>query len=123
MLSFENLLFVEIYLPELFHLVILLFSTGPYLMRSIIHGLVINIVHSLYTSVATADDKLQSLRFLLGELSQLRFRLLFGIASTTVTAFQAPNPKEKKPERMAINTVDNVANALLMVRVAGHFVR
>ena len=63
MLSFENLLFVEIYLPELFHLVILLFSTGPYLMRSIIHGLVINIVHSLYTSVATADDKLQSLRF------------------------------------------------------------
>lgn len=34
------------------------------------HGLLINIVHSLYTTLVTQDNKLQSLRLLLSELNQ-----------------------------------------------------
>jgi len=49
MLSFNNNLDVASHLPYLFHLVTLLLSTGPVALRASIHGLVVNIIHSLLT--------------------------------------------------------------------------
>uniref|UniRef100_H2ZAB5 Neurofibromin n=1 Tax=Ciona savignyi TaxID=51511 RepID=H2ZAB5_CIOSA len=49
MLSFNNNLDVAAHLPYLFHLVSLLLSTGPLSLRASIHGLVVNIIHSLLT--------------------------------------------------------------------------
>ncbi len=62
-LSFENLLYVAQYLPELLHIVLLLFSSGISLVRATVHGLLINIVHSLYTSTVTTHNKMQSLKY------------------------------------------------------------
>ena len=55
MLSFENLIYVQQYLPELFHIIIMTFHTGSSIMRATVHGLLINIVHSLYTSTNLPD--------------------------------------------------------------------
>jgi len=103
-LSYDNLLYVQQFLPELFHIVILLFSTGSSVLRATIHGLLINIVHSVYTTFAPTEDKekLQSLRFLLSDFSQLTHRLHFGIGGSLSTAFSDPNPKEKKQERVIL---------------------
>uniref|UniRef100_A0A1I8IS60 CRAL-TRIO domain-containing protein n=1 Tax=Macrostomum lignano TaxID=282301 RepID=A0A1I8IS60_9PLAT len=49
MLSFNNSLNVAAHLPLLFHIVTLLVCTGPVSLRASIHGLVINIIHSLCT--------------------------------------------------------------------------
>ena len=49
MLSFNNNLDVAFHLPDLFHLVSLLLSTGSTSLRASIHGLVVNIIHSLLT--------------------------------------------------------------------------
>ena len=49
MLSFNNNLDVATHLPYLFHLTSLLLSTGPLSLRASVHGLVINIIHSLLT--------------------------------------------------------------------------
>ena len=49
MLSFNNNLDVATHLPYLFHLVSLLLSTGPLSLRASVHGLVVNIIHSLLT--------------------------------------------------------------------------
>jgi hypothetical protein len=63
MLSFENCIYVQQYLPELFHIVMMLFSSGNSYIRSTTHGLLINILHSLYTITVTNENKLQGLRY------------------------------------------------------------
>jgi len=114
-LSFENLLYVQQYLPELFHVIMMVFCTGSSDIRALTHGLLINVVHSLYTIKATADDKLQSLRFHLSEFNQPQFKLHFGIGGQNVTGFSKPNPQEKKLDKLAITTVETVADALFSV--------
>eukprot|EP01087_Luapelamoeba_hula_P001442 TRINITY_DN1115_c0_g1_i1.p1 TRINITY_DN1115_c0_g1~~TRINITY_DN1115_c0_g1_i1.p1 ORF type:complete len:2561 (-),score=353.59 TRINITY_DN1115_c0_g1_i1:117-7799(-) len=116
MLSFENLLCVADYLPELFFVVLLLFSTGASIVRATVHGLLINIVHSLYTSLSQGT-KLQALRLLLSELDQQKTRVLFGLGGLSISAFS------KQPEKntsldgasMSITTVETVVNTLLSV--------
>lgn len=49
LLSFENLLHVQQYLPELLHLIMLLFATGTSDIRATTHGLLVNVIHALYT--------------------------------------------------------------------------
>lgn len=60
MLSFNNSLDVASHLPFLFHIVVLLVSTGPLSLRASTHGLVINIIHSLCTcsQLSTIGGKL-----------------------------------------------------------------
>eukprot|EP01119_Soliformovum_irregulare_P019017 TRINITY_DN5943_c0_g1_i1.p1 TRINITY_DN5943_c0_g1~~TRINITY_DN5943_c0_g1_i1.p1 ORF type:complete len:2529 (-),score=855.67 TRINITY_DN5943_c0_g1_i1:42-7628(-) len=113
MLSFENLLHVQQYLPELFHIVMTIFSTGATYIRATVHGLLINILHSLYTLKVTPDNKLTALRFHISELSHPRFMLLFGIGGQNVTSFSRPIPPEnKKLDKVSLGTVETVGNAL-----------
>lgn len=49
MLSFNNCLDVIEHLPYLFHAVTFLVHLGPINMRASVHGLVINVIHSLCT--------------------------------------------------------------------------
>jgi hypothetical protein len=89
----------------------MLFAIGSAPVRAACHGLLINIVHSLYTSLVTPENKLQSLQyveyfhlridlltnfispsFYLADFGQLSFRLLFGIGGSNVSAFSAPDP-------------------------------
>eukprot|EP01102_Stenamoeba_stenopodia_P013588 TRINITY_DN4434_c0_g1_i2.p1 TRINITY_DN4434_c0_g1~~TRINITY_DN4434_c0_g1_i2.p1 ORF type:complete len:1185 (-),score=326.97 TRINITY_DN4434_c0_g1_i2:1010-4282(-) len=121
MLSFDNLLCVTTYLSELFHLIIISFSTGGSIVRATIHSLLINIIHSLYTAIATApeeihdDETLQRLKFQLSEFQHIKFRLLFGIGAVSVTPFTKTPPQNEKLEPMSILSVESVATALLSV--------
>lgn len=115
-LSFENLLHVQVFLPELFHLFILLFGTGSSHIRSTVYGLLINVVHSLYTSKVTSEDKFQNLSFHLSEFNQPNFKLLLGISGDkNVNAFSKPDATEKQLEKIPITNVDTVASSLYNV--------
>lgn len=102
MLSFNNCLDVARHLPYLFHAVTFLVCAGSLSMRASIHGLTINIIHSLCTCstpVFTEDTK-RALRIALDEFSLPKFYLLFGISkvkSAAVTAFRSStrHPPEK----------------------------
>ena len=94
MLSFNNCLDVASHLPYLFHIVTLLVHTGPISLRASIHGLVINLVHSLCTCTRPtfSGDAQRILRLCLDEFSLPKFYLLFGISkvkSPAVTAFRS----------------------------------
>ncbi|XP_077535309.1 neurofibromin 1 isoform X3 [Haemaphysalis longicornis] len=93
MLSFNNSLDVASHLPYLFHIVTLLVHTGPVSLRASVHGLVINIIHSLCTCTKPSfNDTQRVLRLSLDEFSLAKFYLLFGIGkvkSTAVTAFRS----------------------------------
>lgn len=49
MLSFNNSLDVVTHVPYLFHIVTMVAHTGPVSLRASIHGLIINVIHSLCT--------------------------------------------------------------------------
>ncbi|XP_071038330.1 neurofibromin isoform X2 [Parasteatoda tepidariorum] len=93
MLSFNNSLDVASHLPYLFHIVTLLVHCGPVSLRASIHGLVINIIHSLCTCTKPSFGETQRvLRLSLDEFSLPKFYLLFGISkvkSAAVTAFRS----------------------------------
>lgn len=93
MLSFNNCLDVANHLPYLFHIVTLLVHIGPISLRASIHGLVINIIHSLCTCTkpSFSGETQRVLRLSLDEFSLPKFYLLFGISdvkSAAVTAFR-----------------------------------
>ncbi|KAG1714683.1 Neurofibromin [Nymphon striatum] len=93
MLSFNNCLDVAVHLPYLFHIITFLVYTGPISLRASIHGLVINIIHSLCTCTNPSFTEAQRvLRLSLDEFSLSKFYLLFGISnvkSAAVTAFRS----------------------------------
>ena len=69
MLSFNNKLHIQLYLPELFHIITTLIATGPPLIRASIHGLIVNLVQSLCTVQTLDPSNLNRLNILLTELS------------------------------------------------------
>lgn len=108
MLSFNNCLDVVTHLPYLFHTVTFLVCTGSLSMRASMHGLVINIIHSLCTCTTPSfsEDIQRILRLSLDEFSLPKFYLLFGISkvkSAAVTAFRSsyrhPNERWLSTER------------------------
>ncbi|XP_048582480.1 neurofibromin-like isoform X2 [Nematostella vectensis] len=91
MLSFNDCLDVASHIPYLFHLVTLLVSTGPPTIRASIHGLLINVIHSLCTCtyIKFSEETLTLLRMRLSELSTPKFYLLFGISKIETPAVKA----------------------------------
>ena len=94
-LSFENLICVDEYMSELFFIIISLFSCGDSLIRSNVHALFMNLIHSIFNYSICFPDKLQTLRFYFHEFQQLHFRLQFGIG-TNKSLF---SPYKKSSER------------------------
>ena len=94
MLSFNNCLDVARHLPYLFHAITFLVCTGPLSLRASLHGLVINIIHSLCTCTkpSFSEETRRVLNLSLDEFSLPKFYLLFGISkvkSAAVTAFRS----------------------------------
>ncbi|OZJ04004.1 hypothetical protein BZG36_03619, partial [Bifiguratus adelaidae] len=75
------------YLPELLHIVSLLVAAGPTLIRSSLHGLVVNIVQSLCTAFSLEEEKVKKLHMILSEVSDPKYRLLFGLTKHNINAF------------------------------------
>lgn len=125
---------MAIHLPYLFHIVTLLVHTGPLSLRASIHGLVINIIHSLCTCTKPSfNDTKQTLRLSLDEFSLPKFYLLFGISkvkSTAVAAFRNNYRHNDRhldrsftcagtdPERMPLASLEIITDALLEIMEA-----
>ncbi|XP_067128062.1 neurofibromin isoform X2 [Centruroides vittatus] len=132
MLSFNNCLDVASHLPYLFHIVTLLVHTGPVSLRASIHGLVINIIHSLCTCTkpSFSGETQRVLRLSLDEFSLPKFYLLFGISkvkSAAVTAFRSNYRHGDRhldrcfacsstdQERMPLSSLEIITDALLEI--------
>lgn len=128
MLSFNNCLDVTHHLPYLFHTVTLLVSTGQVSMRASMHGLVINIIHSLCTCTQPvfSEETQRVLRLSLDEFSLPKFYLLFGISkvkSAAVTAFRTSYrhatdrsiAASQDRERISLTSLETITDALLEI--------
>ncbi|KAI9026450.1 hypothetical protein CLU79DRAFT_741805 [Phycomyces nitens] len=87
MVSFNNHGPVKSYLPEIFYIVSLVVGVGPTLVRASVHGIVINVIQSLCTSMPISDTNVKKLQLLLEDMSGSKARLLFGLAKPHTNAF------------------------------------
>lgn len=87
MLSFNNHGPVKRVVPELFHIVSLIAGVGCTVVRASVHGVVVNMIQSLCTSMPLSAANVKKLQLLLVELSESKSRLLFGLTRSNANAF------------------------------------
>lgn len=87
MLSFNNRGPAKLIVPELFHIVSLVAGVGCTVARASVHGIVVNTIQSLCTSMPLSAANKKKLQLLLTELSESKCRLLFGLNRSTANAF------------------------------------
>lgn len=71
-LSFDSRVNPQMFLPEIFHIVIMLANTGSHDERLVIYKLLVNTVHAVCSSFSLDDTRLLKLRSILDILSESR---------------------------------------------------
>lgn len=87
MLSFNNRGPVKRVVPEVFHIVSLIAGVGCTVARASVHGIVVNMIQSLCTTMPLCSANVNKLQLLLTELSESKGRLLFGLNRSNASAF------------------------------------
>ncbi|RIB13611.1 hypothetical protein C2G38_1974674 [Gigaspora rosea] len=119
MLSFNNRN-VHMFLPELFYIISILVATGPPLIRASIHGLIVNLVQSLCTSMPLNEANVKKLNLLLTELSEPNFRYFFGLNNVSGNAFViSQESANDMPDTMPLASLEKIVQALLEVMIYG----
>lgn len=108
-LSFDCGVQSQLYLPEIFHIVTMLSSTGSYDIRALVHKLLINSIHAACTSFKLEDVKLSKLRSTLEVLSEprndsLSIPLVLARDGTSISTTQEAGP--------ALSVIENLASLL-----------
>ncbi|KAJ9061115.1 Ras GTPase activating protein ira2 [Entomophthora muscae] len=120
MLSFNNRFIAQHYLPEIFHTVSVLASSGPPIIRSSIHGLIINVIQSLCTCIPGDHPNLATLSNLLADFSEPKFKLLFGLTRSNINAFsQTIEATTDTMEVMPLSSLETIIHTLLGVMTYG----
>ncbi|KAL0094126.1 hypothetical protein F4703DRAFT_1816773 [Phycomyces blakesleeanus] len=116
MLSFNNRGPVKSYIPEMFHIVSLVVSTGPILVRASVHGLVVNMIQSLCTAMPLPESNVKKLQLLLAEISDTKFRLLFGLAKPHLNPFTINDETlSDSSDRIQLGSLETIVTTLLDV--------
>lgn len=82
MTSFNSQGPLKRHVPEVLNMVALLVATGPTLVRSSIHGIMVHMIQMLCTRIPLPANNIQRLQLILQELSESKWRLLFGLSPT-----------------------------------------
>lgn len=116
MLSFNNRGPTKRLVPEVFHIVTLVAGVGCTIIRASIHGIAVNMIHSLCTSMSIGDANLKKLQLILTEMSEHKSRLLFGINRSNSNAFSiTPETLNDNLEPISLLSVESIVNKLAEV--------
>ncbi|KAG0221205.1 Ras GTPase activating protein ira2 [Mortierella sp. GBA43] len=115
-LSFNDTKDVLNFLPEVCHIVTLLVAAGASVVRSAVHGMVTNIVQALATTIPASEPNHAKLLDLLQELSENKFRMLFGLSRSYSNSFViSPETLKDFNEPMPLSWLENICRALMDV--------
>jgi len=114
MLSFNIQGPVKPYIPEIFHIVSMLAATGPTLIRTSVHGLVVNVIQTACTTMPLPEGSLKKMQFLLTDISDDKHRQLFGLTKSHANAFTiTPETMTDIIEPMPLASLEAVVHTLL----------
>ncbi|KAI6650423.1 Neurofibromin isoform X3 [Oopsacas minuta] len=94
MLSFQNRLNAEKHIPELFHVITMVFGRGPPMLRASVHGLLTNCYQAMCTFKGMSDPARKILQSKVGDMSLQKFYLLFNIQGSLSCAEVAFLPSQ-----------------------------
>jgi neurofibromin 1 len=115
MLSFNNTGPVIPYTPEIFHIVSILVVTGPTLIRSSVHELVVNTIHTLCTmGIPLAEENIKKLHYVLNDVCDSKNRVLFGLTKQHANAFTITKETTSDfAESIDLTSLQNIIRLLL----------
>ncbi|KAL1917866.1 uncharacterized protein VTP21DRAFT_3700 [Calcarisporiella thermophila] len=114
-LSFNNQLHVQQHLPELIHIITMLACTGPLMLRSSIHGLLINVTQSLALASHLSDIQKMRLQVVLNEFSDPKQCLLFGLSRITNAFSITQETSSDHMEGMELSSLEVIVQLLTEV--------
>eukprot|EP00047_Mylnosiga_fluctuans_P015123 m.43539 g.43539 ORF g.43539 m.43539 type:complete len:2596 (+) comp5784_c0_seq3:20-7807(+) len=89
MLSFNNRLNVKANLPTILHISTMVLATGPAPVRAAMHGTLVNLGHSLCTSLPLDADAVRRLRLCISDMMAPKFILQCGVQGSKTMALSA----------------------------------
>jgi neurofibromin 1 len=112
-ISFDSRVQAQLFLPELFHIITMVVSSGSTAVRSAVHKLLVNTVHSMCTSFPLSSDNLLKLKKILASLSETKMYLLFGLPNTT--SRDVIYGRDQRTDNATFTSMETIANLLLEV--------
>ena len=109
-ISFDSRVQAQLFLPELFHIITLVVNCGPLPVRTAVHSLLVNTVHSICISFPLEEENLTKLTAILHSLSEPRFCLLFNLYRATRDA----SIEHSEPEN-PVSAMETITNLLLEI--------
>ncbi|EWC46134.1 hypothetical protein DRE_04708 [Drechslerella stenobrocha 248] len=114
-ISFDSRAQAQMFLPELFHIITMVVNCGSTNVRTTVHSLLINTVHSICTSFPLDDENLGKLKTILASLSEPKLGLLFSIHRQT-TRDGALIEENRTPENnSSTSSTETITNLLLEI--------
>ncbi|KAI7901256.1 uncharacterized protein BX663DRAFT_515416 [Cokeromyces recurvatus] len=114
MSSFNNRGPVKLIVPELFHIISLIAGVGCTVIRASVHGITVNLIQSLCTSLPLSAANVKKLQLLLTELSESKSRLLFGLNRSNANAFVImPETLNDSKEPISLLSLEIIVSKLL----------
>jgi hypothetical protein len=87
MLTFHSSSPIKPYLADLLYIVTLLVATGPTVIRTSIHGMVVNILQLISTESPLSEGHIKKLHLLANDISDTTNRVLYGVVEENVNPF------------------------------------
>jgi len=113
-ISFDSRVQAQMYLPELFHIITMVVNCGSILVRSTVHSLLVNTVHSICVSFPLEDAKLTQLKGILASLSEPKLCLLFSLNRPTSRDALAIQ-EQRGSETTTATSMELITNLLLEI--------
>lgn len=110
-ISFDSRVQAQMFLPELFHVITMVVNCGQSEVRSAVHSLLVNTVHSISTSFPLEESNLATLKQILVSLNEPKMCLLFSLnrpASRDAIVLQ-----EQRSENATSTSMEQITNLLL----------
>ncbi|KAI8370897.1 hypothetical protein EDC96DRAFT_502763 [Choanephora cucurbitarum] len=99
---------------EVFHVIALTVSTGPTFIRSSVHELAVNLIHTLVTNLSISPDNRKKLKYVLDDVCDGKYRVHFGLNKSYATAFTInEDTMTDNMEHMDLSSLEVIVKLLL----------
>lgn len=113
-LSFFNEDTEKVYVPEVFHIIALVVSTGPTFIRSSVHELVVNVIHGLVTNRKIRPENRKKLKYVLDDVCDGKYRVHFGLNKSYANAFTiTEETMTDNVEHMSLGSLEIIVRLML----------
>ncbi|KAI5797697.1 hypothetical protein EDC01DRAFT_36289 [Geopyxis carbonaria] len=117
-ISFDSRVQAQLFLPELFHVITMVVNCGSLPVRTAVHSLLVNTVHSISTSFPLEESNLVQLKGILTSLNEPKMCLLFSLNRPTSRDALAIQ-EQRGAENATSTSMEQITNLLLeIIKVA-----